>query len=72
MTWTICHNDDDYRDEWHRRVTLTVVPSADDRWVISADGEPTDYRFGSADEAQAAIAQLWQGECWDLRAEDAP
>lgn len=76
-TYTICHNDDDPKAPGHRRVVIDIRDAADfgdtdhdNRYVICADGVPTDTPLcANEEEADKTIRSYWNAKQWDLRME---
>jgi len=68
---TICHNEDDYRDQNHRRVTLVLRRDRDKyRWYgVEEDGTEydTEVSAGTVAQAEDAACHAWGAMEWDLQ-----
>jgi hypothetical protein len=72
---TICHNDDDLRDDDHRRVTLALrsdgrIIAWDDEIESEGEGIVVDsmpYVYLDIESARDAAAYHWRAIVWDFR-----
>lgn len=65
ITATICHNDDDYKDPAHRRITLTLEPR-NGRFVWMAPDGPTHADGSTEEEAVEGLKQVYCDPAWAL------